>query len=194
MEDSGQPVWQLVARRHLVGDSSVANLVFCSHDPLRERRRGGEERLPDFLGLEPADLAQGQRDACVGIQRGMAAGEDEPQSIVGDLVVFFKMCLAIGTDERIDLRRQLVDHCVEARRAAQAIDRFEASGRDEPRARVVGNAVARPRLERGRKRIMQRLLCAIEVAEQTDERREHAPRIGSINRVDPIADERVGHR
>ncbi len=41
---------------------------------------------------------------------------------------------------------------------------------------MVRNAIARPLLQRGRKRLVHRLLGAVEVAEHANQRRQHAPR------------------
>jgi hypothetical protein len=45
-------------------------------------------------------------------------------------------------------------------------------------------------IERGRKRIVQGLLGAIEVADEANERRQHAPGLGSIELFDPGPDAR----
>ncbi len=66
---------------------------------------------------------------------------------------------------------------------AHGVDRFEAAGRDEPRARVVGHTVARPLLDRRGEGVVHRLFGAIEIAEQADERREHAPRVGAVDGI-----------
>ena len=63
-----------------------------------------------------------------------------------------------------------------------AID-LEAAGGDEPGARVRGNAVARPLLDRGRERVVHRLLGEIEIAEQADQGGEHAARLGAVDGV-----------
>ncbi len=72
---------------------------------------------------------------------------------------------------------------VEAGAPAHGVDRLEAAGRDEPRARIVGHAVARPLLDGRRKGVVHRLFGAIEIAEQADERREHAPRVGAVDGI-----------
>ena len=53
---------------------------------------------------------------------------------------------------------------------------------------LAGHAVARPLLERGRERVVQRLLGEVEVAEQADQRGEHAARLGAIDLVDDAVD------
>ena len=46
---------------------------------------GHEKRARDLVGLEAAERAQRQRDLGLERQRRVAAGEDQPQPIVGDL-------------------------------------------------------------------------------------------------------------
>ena len=46
-----------------------------------------------------------------------------------------------------------------------------------------GHAVARPLLERRPERVVQRFLGDVEVAEQADQRGEHAPRLGDIDGI-----------
>ena len=58
--------------------------------------------------------------------------------------------------------------------AADAVDRAVARGRDEPRARVGGRAVARPALGGDRERLLRGLLGEVEVAEEADQRGEDA--------------------
>ena len=59
---------------------------------------------------------------------------------------------------------------------AQGVDALEASRRHEPGARVRRHAVAWPLLDGRRECLLHRFLRAIEVAEQADQGREHAPR------------------
>ncbi|MNC87358.1 hypothetical protein D3C83_30790 [compost metagenome] len=76
---------------------------------------------------------------------------------------------------------------IEARAAADGIDRLEAPGRNEPRPRIGGDAIARPVLEGGTERLMQRFLGEIEIAEEPDQGGEDAPRLGPVDRVHRVA-------
>jgi len=92
----------------------------------------------------------------------VAAGEDEPQLVIGDFFVlgrFLRHVVLVG-----DL----------APTAAQTIDRLEPAGRHEPGPRIRRNAVNRPPLDRGCERFLNRLLGEIEVAEETDQSGENA--------------------
>jgi hypothetical protein len=73
---------------------------------------------------------------------------------------------------------------LEARAAPDAIDRLEAAGRDEPRARIFRDALDGPLLERGAEGVVQRFFRDVEVAEQPYEGREDAPRLGAVHGVD----------
>jgi hypothetical protein len=68
----------------------------------------------------------------------------------------------------------------------ERVDRLEATGGHQPRSRVSRNSCVRPVLHRRSKCIMHRLLGQIEIAEETDERRENAARIGAIDRINPF--------
>ena len=67
-----------------IRNAGVANLALGAHQPLRHRRRGHEKRARDLVRLEAAQRAQRQRDLRLERQRRVAAGEDQPQAIVGD--------------------------------------------------------------------------------------------------------------
>ena len=109
----------------------------------------------------------------------MATGEDEPQPIVLDR---FAVPWSGLVDDGLHLLGNIL-HRVEPRASAYAIDGLEATGRYEPRARIRGDAVARPLLERRSESVVQRLLGEVEVAEQPDQRGEYAARFGTIDGV-----------
>ncbi len=50
---------QIVCVGHLIRNSRVANFSFRSHQPLGHRRRRHQKRARDFIGLQPAQGAQG---------------------------------------------------------------------------------------------------------------------------------------
>jgi hypothetical protein len=60
----------------------VTDFRLGAHDPLRHRGRCNKERGRDLLSGEAADLTQGQGDLGVWWQSGMAAREDQPQTVV----------------------------------------------------------------------------------------------------------------
>ena len=111
----------------------------------------------------------------------MAAGEDEAQPVVLDRI------LGGARGIRRFLGLQVLDRVVgpaDARGLAQRVDALEACRGDEPGARVLRHAVARPLLDGRRERFLHRLLRAVEVPEQADQRREHPPRFLAPDRLD----------
>jgi hypothetical protein len=95
----------------------------------------------DLFRFEPAHFAEGERDARVGRERWMAAGEDEPQTVILDARAFV---VDVRRHRGFDRSRDLVDGGVEPGASPQPVDRFEPAGRDEPRARIGRNSVTRP--------------------------------------------------
>ena len=176
-QDAVEALRQFLRRRHFVGNARVANLCLGAHDTLRERRRTAQERLRDLFRRESTDLPKRQRDLRIGRERRMAAREDETQPIVFDAFIVRRSGFV---DDVLDMLRVVLDR-IEARAAADGVDGLEAARRDEPRAWIVRDPVARPLLERGAKCVVQRLLGDVEIAEQTDQRCEDAARFGAID-------------
>jgi hypothetical protein len=58
--------------------------------------------------------------------------------------------------------------------APDPVDRTVASGGDDPRTGIARGPVARPALERGRERVLYRILGELEVAEDADQDRDCA--------------------
>ena len=85
-----------------------------------------------------------------------------------------------------------IDDRLASNRASRrsCVDRLEPARRHEPRARVRRHAARRPLLQRRGERVVQRLLRTVEVAEQADERGEHATGLGAIDPLDRVP--RVG--
>ena len=135
--------------------------------------------MRDLFGREAADLAQRQRHLRIRRQRRMAAGENQPQPVVLD-VLAVELCGIIG--EGVDLLGDIVER-VEPGAPADAVDGLEAAGRNQPRPRIGGHAIARPLLERGAESVVQRLFGEVEVAEQADQRGEDAARLGAVDGV-----------
>jgi hypothetical protein len=145
----------------------------------------------DFLSGEAADLAQRERDLRIGRQRRVTAREDQAEAVVLD-ALFIRPRAGVD-DGDVDLVAPLVQR-IEPRAAAHAVDRLEASGGHEPRARIRRHAFARPLLESGPERVVQRFLGDVEVAEQADQRREDAAGIGEIDGVHRLMNGLIGRR
>src|ERR1700747_80798 len=74
---------------HLVGNCLIADEGLCAHDALGERCRRNEKCARNLLGGEAADFAEGERNLSFGRQSGMAAGEDQAEAIIFDLLAVF---------------------------------------------------------------------------------------------------------
>ena len=133
---------------------------------------GNEKGARDLLGRETTDRAQRQRDLRFARQRRVTTGEDQAKPIVFDAAL---VVLIRDETHRFSIIGGAVDRGWSARVASQPIDRTKARRADQPRARIVWNCVgARPLLDGDGERVLHRLLGEIEVAEETDERREDA--------------------
>ena len=177
-----EPRRQLGRRRHLIRNARVADLRLRAHDALGEGGRRRQERPRDLLGGEtrrlraasarPARPARSAGWQHVKISRSRSSST--PSSSV-------RPCRRI-IDGNVERGARLVQR-IEARAPAHGVDRLEAAGGHEPGAGVGGNAVAWPLLERRPESVVQRFLSRVEVAEQPDERSEHAARVGEIDGV-----------
>src|SRR5690606_38024340 len=129
------------------------------------------------------DFAESQRYLRVRVERWVAAGEDEPEAVVGHGVVVRLRVVVRERDVCVSLRQCRLRR-VEPRVAAQLVDGLESSRRNEPRASIGGDPVSGPLLERGGKSVVQRLLGEVEITEEADERREYAARVGAVDLTD----------
>src|SRR4030095_15418936 len=112
---------------------------------------------------------------------GVAAGEDEAKPVVGQRLV-----RGVG---RVTLRRReafgdLLESGVEARATADAVDRLEAARGNQPGARILGYAIARPLLNGGGKGFGQRFFREVAVAEQPDPGLEDPARLVAVERIE----------
>ncbi len=120
----------------------------------------------------------------------MAAREDQAELVVLN-------ALLVGPGRRIldgDVGR--VPHIVkrvEALAASQAVDGLEASGGYEPCARIGRHTVPRPLLDGCPEGVVQRFLGDVEVAEQADQRGQHASRIRKVDGIHRL-ERRMGRR
>src|SRR5262245_14927727 len=86
LKHAAQTLRQIGGRRDMIGDASIANLGLAANDTLSNRRWRRQERPGDLLGRQPADLAQRERDLRALRQRRMAAGENQAQAIIFDIL------------------------------------------------------------------------------------------------------------
>ena len=173
LQDTGEPLGEELEIRHAVGDPGVADLALGADEALREGRLRDEEGARDLRRRQPAQRAQGERDSPVHRERRMAAGEDEPEAVVGDGHRVLRLRPDRG-QSRLDLGVALERPGLLAQPLAPAepVDRPVPRGRGDPGPRVVRHAPDRPRLEGRHERFLDGLLGQIEVAEHPDERRD----------------------
>ena len=144
-----------------------------------------EERPRDLAGRQSGDRPQRQRDPSVHRERRVATGEQEPETIVRDLVHVDSDRLELG-----DLRGGLGLRPADAV-AAELVDRAVASRGDDPGLRVVRHPAAGPRTERDLERVLDRLLRQVEVARDADQGSHRPP--GALPERPLEGSERVGH-
>ena len=96
-------------------------------------------------------------------ERGVAAGEDEREAVVGD-----RAHVVLLGRQRLEPGEQLglAGECL---LAPEPVDRAVARGGDDPGARARRRPVARPALERDREGVLHRVLGELEVAEDAGE-------------------------
>jgi hypothetical protein len=92
----------------------------------------------------------------------MAAREDQLEPLVRDRRVIHDVLRGLGHVELADL---LGERLI----APEPVDRTVAGGGDQPGARVLGRFIARPALDRDRKRLLRGFLGEVEVAEEADQ-------------------------
>ena len=134
--------------------------------------------MRDLGRRQAREGAQRERDRGLRCQRGVTAGEDEPQLVVGDRMhlVLRRRLERAGPRRRIERRiaredrRLLREHLC----APRPVDRPVPGRGDDPRPGVRRDPVARPPLERRDVGVGDRLLGEVEVAEDPDERGDRA--------------------
>jgi len=167
-----QPLGKQMIGWHAERDPRVSNLPLRAHEALSHRRLRDEKGLRDLLGRKAAERAQRQRDLRLRGQSRVAAREDQAQLLVGNHLGL--LVVATRRQGRKELRLPL-----EGPLAPDPVDRTVASGCRQPGAGVVGHSVDGPALERPRHCVLESVLGEVEVAEDADQAREHAPPLGA---------------
>ena len=128
--------------------------------------------MRDLRRGEPAHRAKRERDLDLRRKRLMAAGEDQPEHVVVERGCVFDLVAERGVVDQ--LMRQRVLLAAERDLPADAIDRLVARDIDQPGARIGRRRRGRPALERHGKGFLQHILGQIEIADETDQRRQRA--------------------
>ena len=111
---------------------------------------------------------------------GMAAGEEEPQAVVGA----HRPSRRDRFIHLAGLRRQLAHALAVARVAPEPVDGLAPSGGHQPGARIARDALGRPVLERRDRRLLDELLREVPVAQDAHERRRQPPALLAQDRVE----------
>ena len=166
--------------RHDVGDPRRLDLPLGAHQPLGHRRGRHQEGAGDFVGLEAAQRAQGQHDLRFEGQRRVAAGEDQPEPFVREVVG-----LGLGPGHRAQQRRIGVgsDLVGETGPPPQPIERLMPGGLDQPGAREFGDPGNGPLFDGGRKGFLRNLFGQVEVTQVADERGHYPAPFGPVDRI-----------
>ncbi|MHC2316297.1 hypothetical protein ACVIHC_003343 [Bradyrhizobium diazoefficiens] len=172
-EHAVEPLRQRVAFGHLIGNAGEPDLLLGADEALRHRLLTDEERARDLRGREAANGAQRQRDLDLLRERGMAAGEDQPQHVV----VERRRRLVGRLRVELELMHERLLLAAEHGLPPDAINRLVAADIDEPGARIIGHLARRPAFERDREGILECVLGEIEIADEADQRGKHPPRL-----------------
>ena len=112
----------------------------------------------------------------------MTTGENQPQPVVFDILVF--MCQRGAGSRSVELLGEFHKRRIETSAFSKRIDGLETSGGNEPGAQIARHAIAGPLLDGCEEGFVQRLLGEFEVAKQSNERSEDTPRVGAVDIVD----------
>ncbi len=187
-QDRGGAFRQQVRGWHAVRDAGIVDLALRPHESLRHRRLGHEERSRDLGGGQAGERAQGERDLRLDRECRVAAGEDQPEPVVGHAAGVVHRWWLVGHED------SGLPHLLRtALRASQPIERAVARGRGQPGAGIRGHAVTRPPFERPRERVLRALLGEVPVARGPDEGGDDAPPLVPEHTGDCILYRAAGH-
>jgi hypothetical protein len=113
----------------------------------------------------------------------VAGREDQPQPLVRDRGHQFLVGRLVAA-ERAQLGLERAAPSRPAAFGADAVERAVARGGDDPGRGVVGQAVARPALQRGQERVLDRLLGAVQITEDAGEDGDRPSRLAPEQAVD----------
>ena len=185
LEHRRQPRLELGAARHLERHLGVGERALGAHDPLLDRRLGGEKAARNLVGRESAEQAQRERDARFRREDRMARDEHEAKQIVADVVVDRRV--EIGSAFLLlplQLDAELLVLSVEHLATTELIDGATLGGVHEPRARVIWDSRLGPLIERREECVLREVLGQAHVAGHAREPGNQPGRFDSPDRVD----------
>ena len=165
---AGQALGKRIARRHRVGDARAVDLALGPHQPLLQGGPLHQKGPRHLVAREPTDGVQRERDLGVRGQRGVAAGEDQPQHVVGDFV-----WLESGRPRAVGLGCELRCLVTPPRLAPIAIDGAVSGHAAQPSQGLVGDALLGPQREGLGEDLLGHVFGCFEAAEDSHQRRQH---------------------
>ena len=168
---------------HPVRDAGRGDLLLRPGDPGGHRRLADQEGARDLGRGQPAQQPQGQRDLRLDGERRVAAGEDQPQPVVGDTSSARPRPTA-GSASSVDAAAAALA-CSVASRRSRSSARCRADGGQPGRRAGAGCRRSPPRGQRLGVGVLDALLGEVEVAGDAHRRGEHEG---------PLATVRVGDR
>ena len=163
--------------RHPVGNAGQADLALGPHQPLGHGRLGDEEGPGDLGRGQAAQGPQGQRHPGFEGQRRVAAGEHQPEAVVGNCAHVRLLPVARPAVVGVVDQGRVVVLLGPAALAPGPIDGLAAGDGQQPGARPVGEAGPGPVLEGGHIGLLEGVLGEVEIAQRGDEGGEHPPRL-----------------
>ncbi len=146
-------------RWHTVRDTGVPDLCPGTHESFIHRRFGHEKGTRDLCGSETRYRSQRQGNAGIDRKCGVAAGENETETIVD---ICFNV--RIGLDRFVCFDGNPPKRAVFGASMPKQVDRPPLGHRGQPRVRIVRNATFAPVRKRPHKRILCTILGKGEVA------------------------------
>lgn len=128
------PPRQLLLRGDLIGFLRIPFLGLGARDALYHGGRGGETRSRTLLRRQCAHFTQRQCGLCIGIQRRVAAGENQAQAVIFDVFRFISL-------RRSDVAGRLLIQRIKAPTPPQLVGGLEAPSRNQPRTRILRHAI-----------------------------------------------------
>lgn len=157
------------------GERRPGQLLAGAGEPRGHRRSRDQEEPSDVLGPYAEDEPQRQCGGRLGRQPGVGAEQHQPQPFVGEHLASVRHHpLGLLGGVRVDDEQRQLRGVRRLR--PQPVEDLAAGGGQQPRGRVVRDAVGRPAPGRGLERVGQPVLGEVEPSEPGDEQgQEPAP-------------------
>src|SRR5215469_140207 len=172
-----QPPRQVLRQRYRQRNPRLSDLALSPDYALRHGRLGHHERGGYLRGGQAAHRPERKRHPDLGVERRMAAGEDERQLVIAYRPVRTRQP-GVG---RLDSGLSLAHY--PERVAAHDVDRLMPGCRDQPGARVTRHACGWPLHNGGSTRLLHSVLSDLDVADPAGDRGNGRPPVVANNGV-----------